>query len=220
MRNVNQLIKFGEDVEGYNLPVLNEREIRAAAGILFLAMFISLMLVLFNEDFRMIKYVILVFFTDLVIRVFVSPKLSPSLILGRLIVSGQVPEYVSSAPKKFAWKIGIAISGLMFLLLVVINSTSVITVSTCFICLLFVFFESAFGICLGCVFYPLFFKNEEQICPGEICKQTHKQEIQKVSRIQIGIIIAFLVYLTLTIVFFHDHFSAKPRNLWQVIGSL
>ena len=33
------IIKFGEDVEGYNIPVLNEREIRAAAGILFLIMF-------------------------------------------------------------------------------------------------------------------------------------------------------------------------------------
>ena len=27
--------KFGEDVEGYRIPVLNEREIRAAAGMLF-----------------------------------------------------------------------------------------------------------------------------------------------------------------------------------------
>jgi hypothetical protein len=33
---LNKIIKFGEDVAGYNIPVLNEREIRAAAGILFL----------------------------------------------------------------------------------------------------------------------------------------------------------------------------------------
>lgn len=33
---MNRIIKFGEDVEGYNIPVLNEREVRAAAGILFL----------------------------------------------------------------------------------------------------------------------------------------------------------------------------------------
>ena len=32
---MNKIIKFGEDVEGYNIPVLNEREIRASAGILF-----------------------------------------------------------------------------------------------------------------------------------------------------------------------------------------
>jgi hypothetical protein len=34
---MKKLIKFGEDVEGYNIPVMNEREIRATEGILFLA---------------------------------------------------------------------------------------------------------------------------------------------------------------------------------------
>ena len=53
--------KFGEDVEGYSIPVLNEREIRAAAGILFLATFISLMLILFRDNFLPIKYVITLF---------------------------------------------------------------------------------------------------------------------------------------------------------------
>ena len=218
VNNKYQLIKFGEDVEGYNVPVLNEREIRAAAGLLFLLMFISLMLVLYKEDFRMIKYVILIFFTDLGIRVFVTPRFSPSLILGRLIVSGQTPEYVSSAPKKFAWKIGIMLSGLMFTLLVLINSTSVITVSTCFICISFLFFESAFGICLGCVFYPLFYKDNIQKCAGEICKPNKKENIQKVSLMQIGVVIGFVVFVGLTIIYFNDYLCKQPENLWQIIN--
>ena len=220
MNNKYQFIKFGEDVDGYNVPVLNEREIRAAAGILFLLMFISLMLVLFKEDFRMIKYVIFVFFTDLIIRVFVNPKYSPSLILGRLIVSCQIPEYVSSVPKKFAWKIGIILSGTMFILLDVINSTSVITVSTCFICLSFLFFESAFGICLGCVFYPLFYKQKDLICSGEICKRKGKENIQKISKIQLFVVTCFIVYVAFAFIFFHDHFNLKPRNLWELLGIL
>ncbi|MHB1179809.1 MAG: hypothetical protein ACYCZO_15945, partial [Daejeonella sp.] len=60
---MKKLIKFGEDVEGYNIPVLNEREIRASAGILFLATFISLMLIIFKNNFLPIKYVITLFFT-------------------------------------------------------------------------------------------------------------------------------------------------------------
>jgi hypothetical protein len=40
MKKGNQ---FGETVEGYNIPVLNEREIRAAAGILFFFTFLSLL---------------------------------------------------------------------------------------------------------------------------------------------------------------------------------
>lgn len=82
---MNKAIKFGEEVKGYNIPVLNEREIRAAAGILFLFMFISLMMILFKGEFLMIKYMIIIFLTDFLIRVFINPKFSPSLIIGRLI---------------------------------------------------------------------------------------------------------------------------------------
>jgi ABC-type transport system involved in multi-copper enzyme maturation permease subunit len=167
----------------------------------------------------MIKYFIIIFLTDLIIRVFVNPKFSPSLIIGRLIVSRQVPEYVGAAQKKFAWKIGIVLAALMFFLLVVVNSYSIITGLTCLICLVFLFFESAFGICLGCLFYGLFYKKEAQYCAGEICDVRKKQDIQKISRVQILIIFGFIVYVVLTILFFNDLFSKNPKNLWQIINS-
>src|SRR5215213_7825775 len=153
MKKANTLIKFGENVEGYAVPVLNEREIRASAGIMFLGLLIAFMFILFKQDFLLVKYVIVVFLTDFFIRVLVSPRFSPTLIIGRLIVSRQVPEYVGAAQKKFAWKIGLALSCLMFLLLVILNSYSIITATSCIICLAFLFFESAFGVCLGCLFY-------------------------------------------------------------------
>src|SRR3984885_1892593 len=145
-KKMNKTIQFGEAVEGYNIPVLNEREIRASAGILFLATFISLMLILFKENFLPIKYVITVFLTDFIIRVFINPKFSPTLIIGRLIVRNQVPEYVGAKQKKFAWIIGVILSGTMFIFMVVINSYSPISGGICLICLIFLFFESAFGI--------------------------------------------------------------------------
>ena len=104
---MKKVIQFGETVEGYNIPVLNEREIRAAAGILFLVIFLSLMLILFNNDFLLAKYAITIFLTDFIIRVFISPRYSPSLIIGRLIVRNQVPEYVGAKQKKVAWLIGV-----------------------------------------------------------------------------------------------------------------
>ena len=113
---MKKLIKFGEDVEGYNIPVLNEREIRAAAGILFLATFTSLMFILFKENFVPIKYVITLFLTDFMIRVFINPRFSPTLIFARLIVRNQTPEYVGAAQKKFAWIIGVVLSATMFYL--------------------------------------------------------------------------------------------------------
>src|SRR4026208_58524 len=165
----NKLIQFGEHVEGYNIPVLNEREVRASAGILFLATFVSLVLIIYKNNFLPIKYVITLFLTDFIIRVFVNPKFSPTLIIGRLIVRNQVPEYVGARQKKFAWIIGVVLSATMFVFMVVVNSYGPITGIICLICLVFLFFESAFGICLGCKFYSIFYKRTAEYCPGEVC---------------------------------------------------
>ena len=220
MKKKNHFIQFGEDVEGYSIPVLNEREIRASAGILFVLMFMSLMFILFKGDFILIKYVIIIFLTDLLIRVFINPKFSPTLIIGRLIVSKQTPEYVGAAQKKFAWKIGIAFASLMLILLVIVNSYSIITGLTCLICLVFLFFESAFGICLGCLVYGWFYKNKTQHCAGEICEVTKKQDIQKISWAQIFILLGLIAFIILMVVVLNDQFSEKPKNLWSIINLL
>jgi hypothetical protein len=220
MKKINNPIKFGEEVDGYAVPVLNEREIRASAGILFLFLLISLMFILFKQNFLLVKYVILIFFTDFIIRVFIGPRFSPTLIIGRLIVSRQSPEYVGAAQKKFAWKIGMALSALMLFLMVILNSYSIITGLTCLICLLFLFFESAFGICLGCLFYGLFYKSQPLYCPGETCEPRKKQAIQKVSYVQLFILLGFVVFVYLADVFLNGYFSQAPDNLFRIIRSL
>lgn len=137
---MQQIRQFGENVDGYEIPVLNEREIRAAAGIMFLATFISLMLILFSSNFVPIKYVVIIFFLDFSIRIFVNPKYAPILILSRQIVSNQNPEYVGAKQKKFAWYIGLFLSGLMMILMVFLNTYSIITGLVCLICLILMFF--------------------------------------------------------------------------------
>jgi len=218
-KRMNKLIQFGENVKGYNIRVLNEREIRASAGILFLVMFISIVLVLFKNNFLPIKYVITLFLADFIIRVFVNPKFSPTLIIGRLIVGNQVPEYVGAQQKKFAWIIGVILSATMFILMVVVNSYSPITGIVCLICLVFLFFESAFGICLGCKFYSLFYKEKAQYCSGEVCDAKSKQNIQKTSGVQLLIVFAFVAFIFLTAWLFNDYFSKKPYELFGIYGS-
>ncbi len=213
---MKKIIKFGEDIAGYDTPVLNEREIRAAAGILFVLMFISIMLASLKGDFLMIKYAITIFLTDIVIRVLINPEFSPSLIIGRMIVRNQVPEYVGAPQKKFAWVIGIVLSSIIFIHLVVVNAFSLITGIGCMICLIFLFFESAFGICLGCKFYPIFHKEKAQYCPGGVCET---KSIQKTSRVQLLIVFAFIIYISLTVFLFNDNFSQKPYDLFGIANS-
>ncbi len=213
MKNGNQ---FGETVEGYNIPVLNEREIRAAAGILFFFTFLSLLLILLKGNFLLIKYVITVFMLDFIIRLFISPKFSPTLVIGRWIVGRQNPEYVGAAQKKFAWIIGVALSATMFVLMVIVNSYSIITGLICLVCLAFLFFESVFGICLGCIFYNLFYKEKAQHCPGEICDVKNKHDIQKISFLQILFVLGMIGLVVLMAFLVNDFFSVKPHDLFGI----
>lgn len=208
-------LQFGETVSGYSIPVVNEREIRAAAGIMFLATFLSLMFIIFKGNFVPIKYVIIIFMVDFSIRLFLSPKFAPLLILGRMFVSGQNPEYVGAPQKKFAWGIGLFLSALMFLLMVILNTYSMITGITCLICLILMFFESAFGICIGCKLYSLINKEKAQYCPGEICDVKNKQDIQKISVNQWFIFLGFVGFVVILAFVFNDAFKMMPTDLFK-----
>ncbi len=211
---MSSLFQFGERVQGYTIPVVNEREVRAAAGILFLATFLSLMFIMFDLQFMPIKYVITLFLSDFLIRVFINPKYAPTLILGRLVVRNQTPEYVGAQQKKFAWGIGVLLAATMFVLMVVLNTYSIISGLICLVCLIFLFFESAFGICLGCMVYPWIYKEKAQYCPGEVCDVKAKHEIQKTSWKQALVLAGFIVYTVGVVYAVNANASAMPHALF------
>lgn len=217
---MSKIIKFGEDVEGYDIAVLNEREIRASAGILFVLMLVAILTVIFKGDFSLLKYAVIIFLIDFLIRILISPKYSPLLIIGRLIVSRQTPEYVGAQQKKFAWIIGVVLASIMFLLINVLNSYSIITGLICLICLIFLFFESAFGICIGCVFYGWIYRGKAQYCPGEICDVKNKHDIQKTSWVQIFIVLGFIAFIVVTVFLFKDTFNEAPGDLWKILDEM
>ncbi|HCE58600.1 MAG TPA: DUF4395 domain-containing protein [Prolixibacteraceae bacterium] len=211
---MGKIVKFGEDVDGYVIPVLNEREVRAAAGILFFLMLVSILTVIMKGDFTLLKYAVTIFLTDMLVRVLINPKYAPTLIIGRWIVRNQIPEYVGAPQKKFAWIIGLVLAVTMFVLLNMVNSYSPITGLICLICIIFLFFESAFGICLGCKVYPLFSKGKVQYCPGEVCEVKDRHEIQKTSVVQWFIVVTFITYIVLTVFLLSDFYSVKPFDLF------
>ncbi|MBI4911119.1 MAG: DUF4395 domain-containing protein [Acidobacteria bacterium] len=207
------IIQFGESVEGYSVPVLNEREVRAAAGLLFLATFLSLMFIVFRGNFVPIKVVIPFFFADFLVRVFVSPRYAPTLVLGRLIVGRQTPEWVAAKPKRLAWILGVLLSGVMFVMMVWMNTYSPVTGIICLLCLVFLFFESAFGICLGCLFYPLVYREKPVLCPGEVCEPRARLRAQKATWPQVFLLLAAAALLVGGTVAFQGPLRAKPRPI-------
>lgn len=207
---MNKIFQFGEVVQGYDQPVLNEREIRAAAGLLFALMFLSILMAILKGNFVLLKYAIVIFLVDISIRVFINPKFSPTLILGRLIVRNQVPEYVGAPQKKFAWIIGFVLGLVMLGLQIIANTYGPITGMICMICLVFLFCETSFGICIGCLVYRFIFKKEVKYCPGEICEVKDRVEIQKTSLLQLVIVLFFIGSIFVMVPLFKDNFSIQP----------
>ena len=53
--NFKKHLYFGQTIEGYSIPVINEREARAGAGILFFFAMISFFNSFLLHDFRLTK---------------------------------------------------------------------------------------------------------------------------------------------------------------------
>lgn len=185
------VFQFGERLPQFDVPVLNEREIRAGAGILFFVGLVAFMNAWLMGNFGPTRIMVLGFFVDFFIRVAVNPRYAPSLVLGRLVVRSQKPEYVGAPQKRFAWLIGLVLSAIMIYTMVWLRVIGPINFLVCSLCLMLLFFESAFGICLGCWVYNRFNQEQAQLCPGGVCEVLEKEEIQKVSVTQLAVLLVF-----------------------------
>jgi hypothetical protein len=132
---------------------------------------------------------------DFFIRIFINPNYSPSLIIGRFFVQNQKPEYVGAKQKRFAWSIGFVLSVIMFLIIVVFEIMTPIKIAICLLCIAFLFSETAFGICIGCIIYHKTQKNRPLYCPGNVCEVKTKDRIQQFSKLQMISLILFFIGL-------------------------
>jgi hypothetical protein len=188
------MFKFGETHDDYEVAVFNEREVRAAAGIVFLFAIVAFMNGWLTGNNEPTKIMVSAFLVDFFIRIIINPKYSPSMIIGRWVVNNQTPEYVGAPQKRWAWTFGFILALIMFYLIVLNDIRGPANIITCALCLGLLFFESVFGICVGCKVYNLFHKEKAKHCPGESCDLTKERtDIQKVNYIQIGVLIIFLV---------------------------
>ena len=161
--------KFGEIVEGFDLEVFNEREVRASAGILFVFGFGSFITALNTNDFRLVQGFAIFFLFDMLIRLVMSPRYSPTMALGRLAVYWQRPEWVSARPKRLAWGLGFGLALTTCFLMGRLGAPLALVMSLCGICMTVLFLEAAFGICVGCFLQQRLSKEKPELCPGDTC---------------------------------------------------
>ena len=145
----------GLTIHGKPAPygVLNERAIRATAGLMFLVGIITFFIVLSTRDINYIYPALITIWLQFFISVFFGTKYAPYSLLGRLIVSKQQPDYVGAVQKRFAWTLGLIMATVMFVLITFFSVTGLIPFVFCSICLALMWLESSCGICVGCKIY-------------------------------------------------------------------
>jgi len=196
--NLKEFFTYGEKVPGYEVPVLNEREARAGAGILFIGAFLGLTNGTMIGTAIFSKFFVTFFAIDFTMRV-IQPRYAPSLLLGRFFVRNQTPEYVGASQKRFAWMLGLILAYPMFYYLVIDFQPNPIKVLVCLICMTLLFLESAFSICLGCKIFSWFKRKDPMYCPGGVCEIQTKDPVQKFNPAQLIILlttVALMVYGT------------------------
>ncbi len=188
------LFNFGEDIEGYDYKVINERDARASAGIMFLLGMLSLFSVYLHRTIFWAELFSITFILEFFIRTVINPKYAPYMLIGNLIVNRQKPDWVEAKPKQFAWILGL-ILGIIMTFYILYDVISLVRLSICWLCLFLLYVESVFGICLGCLLYKkLNIKLNK--CPGDICEIPVKNNYNKQKLVLIlgFIILFFLTY--------------------------
>lgn len=191
----------GLEIDGKPAPygVVNERVVRAGAGLMFAIGFFAFLGVYFVRDMEMAFWIVLVFWVDFLLKVFVGPRASYFLIIGKWLTKNQRPEYVGAIQKRFAWSIGVVFSTIVLSFLgyqlflapscvyngFIFLEGCFIPMFLCGVCLVFMWLESAVGFCVGCVIYKWLvargiMKREQYapVCPGGVC-DVEKQKVKK-----------------------------------------
>jgi hypothetical protein len=188
-----KIFQFGEDIDGYPIKVLNERAVRAAAGILLVGAMASFANAMLLGNFQPTRFFVMIFLMDMGIRVFINPLYAPSMIVGGWVVRYQTPDWVGAPQKRFAWAIGLILGLVMFWTMGINQVIGPINMVVCGSCLTLMFCESAFGICLGCKVYNLFNKEKAQLCPGGVCENPAAPP-RRLGLAKMAMLVAFVGY--------------------------
>jgi Domain of unknown function (DUF4395) len=141
----------GRAADGRTLraAVVDEAQVRAAAGITMVAGAVAFAYAYFDHHYMPLQIVATCFFVEFALRLIVGLPYSVTGVVAGLLTRSYAPEWVSAKPKRFAWTLGLALSGAMT---VITNSgiRGTLPRTICLICLTLMWMESVLGLCVGC----------------------------------------------------------------------
>lgn len=152
--------------------LINEREVRGAAGLLFLFGFYGFMVATLTGDASVIRAFGMFFLLDMFIRLFIGAKWSPTIMLASIFVIRQRPEMVGLPQKQFAWGFGFVLAFMSCFGFGWLGLAFSLVGWLCLFCLTLLFLEASFGICVGCWLYRVIKREKPENCPGGVCSPT------------------------------------------------
>lgn len=157
-------------------PVVNERSIRATAGLMMVIGVMTYVYVQQSGNYAVLPVIVGLFWLEFFLKSIFSPSWSLFGLLGDFLVKNQRPEWLGAVQKRFAWSLGLIMATLMLVLVLGFQSRGWLPLAICMTCLTLMWFESAAGICVGCKIYSylldkgLIARPEVQpVCPGGVC---------------------------------------------------
>jgi hypothetical protein len=179
---------FGQHISGLTVDgkelhaaVFNETEVRAAAGLTMLTGAVAFSYAYFDKNYTPLRIVAAFFFLEFLIRIVAGLRWSPVGVVARAMTRRRPPDWVSAKPKRFAWTLGLALTGAM----TVITNIPIhgyLPRTICLICLALMWLESVLGFCLGCEIHAYLVRRgwttkdpAFEVCAGGVCELPEPQ---------------------------------------------
>src|SRR3954470_24042979 len=167
----------GRTVDGVELhaAVVDENQVRAAAGLTMVLGAVAFSLAYFNHQYILLQVVSTLFFVEFLSRLTVGLRVSPIGVIARTMTLRQVPDWVSEKPKRFAWTLGL---GMTFSMTIITNSgiRGMLPRTICATCLTLMWMESVLGLCLGCQIHAALVRRgwlakdpDYEVCANGVC---------------------------------------------------
>jgi Domain of unknown function (DUF4395) len=176
-------ITFGTRIPGLTVngkelraPVFNEREVRAAAGMTMVIGAIAFCFAYFDKQYVPLQVASTFFFVEFLLRVTLGIRFSPVGLLARAVTASYPPEWVSAAPKRFAWQLGMGM-GFAMMIITNVGIRGYLPRTMCAICLTLMWLESVLGLCLGCQLHKFLVRRgwaarnpDIEVCANGVCE--------------------------------------------------
>jgi hypothetical protein len=156
--------------------VVDENQVRAAAGVPLVAGAIAFSYAYFDKQYVLLQIVSTVFFVEFLLRTTVGIRFSPVGVIEGAMTRRTPPQWVSAKPKLFAWRLGLALA----LAMTIITNSGIrgtLPRTICVICMTLMWMEASLGLCLGCEIHALLVRRgwttkdaEFEICAHGVCE--------------------------------------------------